>query len=56
MSSSGFPFTINSSSNGSYTITLNNITADVTFTDMVLSNGVIHLIDTPLINISPNQT
>ena len=52
-SGSGFNYTFGSNGAGGYTVTLNNITANITFSDIITANGVVHLIDQPLWNLEP---
>ncbi|GJE90717.1 hypothetical protein PsYK624_068610 [Phanerochaete sordida] len=52
-SGSGFNYTFGSNGAGGYTVTLNNITANISFSDIITANGVVHLIDQPLWKLEP---
>ncbi|KAI0819114.1 hypothetical protein BC629DRAFT_699234 [Irpex lacteus] len=47
-SASGFNYTFNKTSSGQFTVTLNGTTVNITHSDILTWNGVIHLLDGPL--------
>ncbi|KAK1923101.1 hypothetical protein DB88DRAFT_473734 [Papiliotrema laurentii] len=54
-SAAGEPFTFTTNSSGTY-VHSGNATAKITATDIIINNGVVHLIDNVLVNTNSNQT
>lgn len=54
-SKSGYNYTFYNTAQGGYTISLNGITTNVNTTDIPVSNGVIHLLNDALWNLSPQD-
>lgn len=53
-SDSHFNYSFAQTSSGSWTVTLNHVTANIVRSDLLLNNGVIHIIDAVLYNVDPN--
>lgn len=52
---SGFNYTFSNASDGNITISLNGITSNIIVADVLVSNGVIHILDDALWNLTPES-
>ena len=53
---SGYNYTFSTSSDGNITVSLNDIATAITTADVLVSNGVIHVLADALWNLTPNST